>query len=93
MLGLIRSTNNSGCVICGKSKPSRFWFCKPCSVQWGVYRKPYKSWPSWIRFLINDKMKENYRNRNAVEISVDPDIIEYLVGEDFVSRDGYFTRI
>ena len=66
--------------------------CKPCAVRWGMYNKKYKTWPSWVRYLINDKQKENYRELGNIETPVDPDWLDTLIDEDFVYRDGYFAR-
>ena len=52
--------NANKCVCCQRYITSDYFVCSKCAEEHNIIGKPYKEWPEWLKFLINDTRKESY---------------------------------
>lgn len=79
------------CMVCGKPCKNRFWVCRPCAQLYGMYMKPYREWPSWVRGLIRSERRviRQQHLASTIEILVDPYTLEQVIDENHIRNQGY----
>jgi hypothetical protein len=70
----------NNCIICESAKKSyRYWLCKPCAVEWGCYKTPFRDWPEWVKALHNMEQKRRRREQKLEEIPLEPNHVIMLI--------------
>lgn len=77
---------------CQKMITYRFAICASCEKIYGS--KPLE-WPEWLRYLWNEEQRERrkQKNRARVEVNMDTDLLQELVGEEQENISALFRGI
>jgi len=57
------------CIGCGIIIERPFWLCQSCEELYGVVGKPYSKWPRYLKDLVNEAQRFEYRAKGTYPVA------------------------